>query len=178
MREATMSPEVDGLPIEIIFAPALRAHRGKLLSGKSSPGEEVHAASLIRQRRIVLDAALRKKPAELERILIHELFHFAWVRLGNPGRRSFEELVGKELHERVRGELGWSAEHLKVALKRRDRAFRSRRWREYVCESFCDTAAWLLGRVRRHEEFTLPADARRRRGVWFRRTRLARRISV
>ena len=110
-----MSPEVNGLPIEITFAPALRAHRGKLLSGKSSPGKEVHAASLIRQRRIVLDAELKKKPAELKRILIHELFHFAWLRLGNPGRRSFEELLRKEVRERVRGELGWSAEQLKLA---------------------------------------------------------------
>jgi hypothetical protein len=173
-----MSPEVNGLPIEIIFARSLRAHRGKLLSGKSSPGKEVHAASMIRRRRIVLDAALKRKPAELERILIHELFHFAWVRLGNPGRGSFEELLRREVRERVRGELGWSAEHLKLALKGRDCDLRSRRWREYVCESFCDTAAWLLGRVRRHDEFTLPAGSRRRRGAWFARTRLTRRISV
>jgi hypothetical protein len=173
-----MSPEVNGRPIEITFAPALRAHRGKLLSGKPGPGKQVHAASLIRQRRIVLDAALRKKPAELKRILIHELFHFAWVRLGNPVRRSFEDLLRKEVGERARGELGWSAEHLKVALRRQDCVLRTRRWREYVCESFCDTAAWRLGGVSRHEEFTLPAGSRRHRGAWFERTRLTSRISV
>jgi len=173
-----MSPEVNGLPIEITFAPALRAHRGKLLSGKSGPGKEVHAAGMIRQRRIVLDAALRRKPAELKRILIHEMFHFVWVRLGNPGRRSFEKLLRREVQDCARGELGWSAEHLKQALTRRDRVHRTRRWREYVCESFCDTAAWLLGRVERHDEYTLAAVSRRRRAAWFELTRLTRQISV
>lgn len=133
---------------------------------------------MIRQRRIVLDAALKRKPAELTRILMHELFHFVWVRLGNPGRRSFEELLARERRERVRGELGWSAEHLKLALDQRDCVLRSRRWREYVCESFCDTGAWLLARVSRHEEFTLSAGSRRRRSAWFERKRLTRRISV
>jgi len=173
-----MSPEVYGLPIEVKFAPALRAHRGKLLSGKLLPGKEVHAASMIRERRIVLDSELRKKPAELRRILIHELFHFVWLRLGNPGRWSFEELVRAEIRARVQGELGWSAEHLKAALGRRDSADRSRRWREYVCESFCDTAAWLFGSIRGHDEFTLPADRRRLRRAWFEQTLLKRRISV
>ena len=64
-----MSPKVAGLPIEIRFAPSLRAHRGKLLSGKTERGKEVHAGSFLRQRRIVLDAALKKQPGELARIL-------------------------------------------------------------------------------------------------------------
>ena len=117
-----MSPESHRSPDRNYFrvSATTGALRGKLLSGKSSPGKEVHAASLIRQRRIVLDAELKKKPMELKRILIHELFHFAWLRLGNPGRRSFEELLRAEVRERVRGELGWSAEHLKLALTRRD----------------------------------------------------------
>src|SRR5438477_4297266 len=105
-----MSPQVCGLPIEITFLPSLRAHRGKLLSGKAGRGTEVHAGSFLRQRRIVLDAALRSRPGELRRILTHELFHFVWLRLGNPRRRSYEELVARELTGRVKGELGWSAE--------------------------------------------------------------------
>ena len=57
-----MSPEVHGLPIEIAFLPAPREHRGKLLSGNTASGREVHAGSFLRQRRIVLDAALKKQP--------------------------------------------------------------------------------------------------------------------
>jgi hypothetical protein len=45
-----------------------------------------------------------------------------------------------------------------------------RQWREYVCESFCDTAAWLYGGLRTHDEFTLSPRFRRRRAAWFRQT--------
>ena len=162
-----MSPKVAGLPIEIRFAPSLRAHRGKLLSGKTERGKEVHATSFVRRRRIVLDAELKRQPRELARILVHELFHFAWLRLGNPKRMSFEALVRREMKARVPGELGWSAEHLKIALRRGDAALRTRRWREYVCESFCDTGAWVCSESRHHQEFTLPASRRRERRIWF-----------
>ena len=162
-----MSPQVLGLPIEIRFAPSLRARNGKLLSGKTAHGKEVHAASFLRRRRIVLDAALKRRPRELTRILVHELFHFAWLRLGNRKRRSFEALIGREMHAGVPGELGWSAEHLKVALGRSDSALRTRAWREYCCESFCDTGAWMFSGARRHHEFTLPVRARSGRRVWF-----------
>ena len=94
-----MSPEVRGLPIRITFLPALHAHRRRLLSGKSAPGKEVHAGSFLRQRRIVLDAALKRQPHELARILMHELFHFAWLRLGNPKRKSYEDLLRNELRD-------------------------------------------------------------------------------
>src|SRR5437867_6912988 len=115
-----MSPQVSGLPIEITFLPSLSAHRGKLLSGGAARGREVHAASFLRRREIVLDAALKKQPYELARILTHELFHFAWLRLGNPRRRSYEDLLRCEIRHRVRGELGWSAESTKAALRRGD----------------------------------------------------------
>src|SRR5712671_3618654 len=144
-----MSPEVCGFPIRISFLPALRSHRGNLLSGNTASGKEVHGGSFLRQRRIVLDAALKKQPAELTRILTHELFHFAWLRLGNPKRRSYEDLVRGEIAKRVKGELGWSAESAKAALTRGDTLRRTRRWREYVCESFCDSGAWLLAGARR-----------------------------
>jgi len=184
MREITeggvlsISPEVRGLPIGITFLPALRSHRGKLLSGKAAPGKEVHATSFLRQRRIVLDSALKKQPGELARILTHELFHFAWLRLGNPRRRSYEDLLRSEIGKRVKGELGWSAESAKTALTSGDAVRRTRRWREYVCESFCDSAAWLLAGGSDHQEFTLPAMVRRARRAWFVRAELTSQISV
>jgi hypothetical protein len=173
-----MSPKVRGLPIEVRFLAAPKVYRGKLLSGESAKGREVHAGCFLRRRLIVLDAALRKRPKELARILTHELFHFAWLRLGNPKRRAFESLVGSEIRNGVRGELGWSAERMKYTVSRADRARRSRRWREYVCESFCDSGAWLLAGVARGGEFTLPAAARKARRAWFEQSRLIYEISV
>jgi hypothetical protein len=173
-----MSPQVCGRPIRITFRTSLRAHRGKLFSGGGAPGKEVHAGSFLRQRRIVLDAALKAQPAELGRILTHELFHFAWLRLGNPMRKSYEELLRDELGHRVQGELGWSAESAKERLTRGDSTRRTRRWREYVCESFCDSGAYLLSKRKRHTEFTLPGSARRARRAWFVQAQLSRQISV
>jgi hypothetical protein len=173
-----MSPQVRGSPIEITFLPDLKARRGKLESGEGARGKEVHAGSFLRQRRIVLDSALRRRPRELRRILTHELFHFAWLRLGNPRRREWEALLRREILHGVQGELGWSAESVKAALTRADRVGRSRRWREYICESFCDSAAWLFAANRKHDEFTLPASARRARRDCFARLRLHREISV
>ena len=126
-------------------------------------GQEVHAASYVRKRRMVLDGALLKNPAELRRILIHELFHFVWVRLGNARRAGYQAVVRREMGERARGELGWSAEMRKQRLEGRA----GRCWREYVCESFCDTGAWMYAGVRRHGEYTLAMRFRRRRAVWF-----------
>ena len=173
-----MSPQIEGLPIEIEFAPQLRAHAGKLVIGNTQRGREVHAGTFIRRRRIVLDAALKGKTSELARILIHELFHFVWVRLGNPKRRAFEGVLRREIRAGAPGELGWSAEHLKIALLRRDPVHRTKRWREYACESFCDTAAWIFSGTGRHGEFTLPSAQRRERRAWFERMRLTQRISV
>ncbi len=137
-----------------------------------------HAGTFVRRRRICLEASLQSDPEEFARIFTHELFHFVWVRLGNPRRRSYENLVCSEIHSGVRGELGWSAEWRKRALSRPDRIFRTHRWREYVCESFCDSAAWLYAARNRHPEFTLPERARARRRRWFESSGLLRRISI
>ena len=137
-------------------------------------GQEVHAATFIRRRLIVLDRALLTRRSELHRILIHELFHFAWVRLGNGLRRQYEAAVREEIRSRARGELGWSAEMRKKALAERS----GRIWREYVCESFCDTAAWLYSGVRKHEEFTLARRFRKRRAAWFRTAFAGRPVDV
>jgi hypothetical protein len=144
----------------------MRAHRGRLLSGPGA-GMEVHAASFIRQRRLVLDRLLLESPPELSRIVVHELFHFIWVRLSNAERFSWEGVLAAEWERRARGELGWSAEWRKEALSSADSAQRSLRWREYACESFCDTAAWLFAGLVRHSEYTLKPAFRRPRAAWF-----------
>jgi hypothetical protein len=133
-------------------APGLRDRRGP-----------VHAGSFLRERRIAFNCTR----AEFPRILVHELFHFVWVRAGNPLRLSFEALLRCELAERAGGELGWSAEWRKLALAPDDIASRSRRWREYCCESFCDTGAWLYSGVAGHAEFTLRPRFYKRRRAWF-----------
>lgn len=157
-------PVLEGEELAVIFRPELTAWRRKLLSGDGR-GRPVHAGSDIRKRRMVLDSALRQHPSELARILVHELYHFAWVHLGNPRRLSYEDLVLSQLG--APGELGWSAEATKGALAPADSAQRTRRWREYVCESFCDTAAWLHSTLDVHEEWTLAPRYRRARKRWF-----------
>lgn len=152
----------EGPPVSLGWAHRLRAWRGRLLFG-GGPGQEVHAATFIRQRRLVLDSELRRRPGELGRIALHELFHFVWVRLSNAERRRWEELIRRQLALGSSGELGWSAEQRLQRLRHSDIEGRSRRWREYVCESFCDSAAWAFGRLRRHDEFTLPEPFRSQR---------------
>ncbi len=151
-----------GDPIQISARRDLRCARGRIVDERGTP---VHAATFIRQRRIVLDADLLSDDGELRRILIHELFHFVWVRLPNSLRRSYERLLAAQ--RTAPGELGWSAEYRKRDLTWRDVRQRSRKWREYCCEAFCDSAAYLYARSRRHGEFTLPADQRRQRVAWF-----------
>jgi hypothetical protein len=154
--------------VRLRFLPALTADRRRLYSN-GPHGQPVHAGSFIRKREIVLDRELERQPRELARILVHELFHFAWVRLGNPARRSYEELVRQEWKQHARGELGWSSESRKRMLSTgRRRTASAPQWREYLCESFCDTAAWIYSGVRRHPEYTLAARHRDRRAEWFR----------
>ncbi len=135
----------------------MTAHRGKLLSGSLETGQAVHAGSFLRKRRIVLDSSLAGR--ELTRILLHELFHFAWIRLSNAGRDGFAAVIQAELARRARGELGWSAEWRK--------GDSNTPFREYLCESFCDSGAWRYGPIRRHGEFTLAKRWCARRGAWF-----------
>jgi hypothetical protein len=127
------------------------------------------AATSIPRRLILLDAEVLRKRGEFERILVHEIFHFAWRRLSNATRWSWEAVLEAEHKGRVQGELGWSAELRKRRLTGADLSRRSPGWRHYACESFCDSAAWLYSGVVEHEEFTLPAGSRRRRRGWFAR---------
>jgi hypothetical protein len=158
-------PPAEGLPIRIAF-PRDLGHRGP-----------IHAGAFLRKRRILFETSLARNAAEFARIFVHEIFHFVWLRLGNPRRRAYEDLLAREIREGARGELGWSAEWRKLALSTEDRRRRTRRWREYVCESFCDTAAWLFSGIR-HAEFTLAHRHRRRRQAWFEDSGVTRGISV
>lgn len=139
-------------PVSVVYGQGLR--------------EGMHAGTDVRRRRIVLHESMAGNRGEFRRILIHELFHLAWVRLSNQTRWSWEQLLVEEQERRARGELGWSAEWRKRALRPEDRAGRTKRWREYACESFCDTAAWRWSGLGDHEEFTLAAVHRQRRKHW------------
>jgi hypothetical protein len=154
------------------FRPLLTAHRGRLLSG-SDAGQAVFAGSFLRKREIVLDSALIEDAGERARILVHELFHFVWLRLGNAKRESWRAVVECELEARARGELGWSSEWRKRDLLNsyiRGAGGASRQWREYLCESFCDTSAWMFADCEEHDEFTLARRWRLKRRQWFEAT--------
>jgi len=134
----------------------LKAHCGQLLSGQDQPGKPVHAASFIRRREIILESQLLARPRKLKLILIHEIFHFVWVRLGNRRRADFAALIQTELVCGARGALGESAQEAKPGEPK-----------NYICESFCDTAAWLYSGVKTSPEFTLALRWRKKRQTWF-----------
>jgi hypothetical protein len=81
-------------------------------------------------------------------------------------RRDWESLLRAEWEAGAQGEAGWSAEWRKRALKTRDIAARSRSWREYCCESFCDTGAFAA--CGNSAEMTLSRRRLRDRIGWFR----------
>jgi hypothetical protein len=150
------------------FLPALTAHRGKLLSARPDLGNAVYAATFIPQRRIVLEQELLAEATRLRLILTHEILHFVWRRLGNVLRREYRDLLASECARRARGELGESAAVAKENLAESDWVCNSRAWRHYVCESFCDTGAWLLSGLAAHTPFRLAKRWRERRAAWFR----------
>jgi hypothetical protein len=149
-----MLPAISGHPIRV----EMRRSLGRFLAAASIP-----------RRIILLDAEVLCAPGDFERILVHELFHFVWARLSNALRRDWERLLANEFAAGAQGELGWSAEWRKAKLAGLDRRRRTIRWRRYICESFCDTAAWRFAGLRSHGEFTLGASFRRVRRVWFER---------
>ena len=159
-------PEFTGRSIEVRYTTNLRDHAGN----------PAHAATHIARRVIELDEELRQSPAEHARILLHEQFHFVWVRLGNPARLEWEELLRGEWNQRVGGEAGWSAEWRKHQLRKTDLSARTQAWREYCCESFCDTAAWIFSGI--ESELTLRALPRARRRRWINRHLTGRRLPI
>ncbi len=96
------------------------------------------------------------RPKKLKLILTHEIFHFVWAHLGNRRRAEYSALIANELVARARGELGESAAEAKHGdLK------------NYICESFCDTGAWLYSGVKTSPEFTLARRWQNKRKMWF-----------
>jgi hypothetical protein len=156
-------PPLNGAPIRIGRAAGLGDRYGAS-----------HAVTYLRGRRILFDCV----SAEFPRIFVQEVFHFVWLRAGNAARNSFGQILAAEIEKGARGELGWSAEWRKQELTLADRRNRTRRWREYCCESFCDTAAWLFSGIARHDEFTLARSCRKLRREWFSRTLGARQLPV
>lgn len=126
----------------------------------------MYAGSFLRRRSIVLEQQMVKTPRVLERIFVHEVFHFVWSKLSRPLRDSYAELIRAEFRRSVKGELGWSAESMKMALTPEDVAEASRKWKDYLCESFCDTAGWMYGRASRYTEMTLDRKSRDLRRSW------------
>jgi len=155
----------------------LTAWKGELLS-RSHKGDAVYAGSFLRKRRIVLEEQMLKTPRILERIFVHEVFHFVWSRLGRELRDAYEKLILGEFHREVRGELGWSAESMKLKLSSADRRARNRRWKDYLCESFCDTAGWMFGTANRYSEMTLDRVSRDERRRWMREYIETRSLSI
>jgi hypothetical protein len=144
---SVLSPS-NGKPIRLFWA-------GNLNDG----ARPAIAGAAIRRREILLHPSLRDDAKERSRILTHEFFHFAWVRLGNPRRQEWKQLLQAELTARTKGELGWSSQWRKDRLPKR--------FHDYACESFCDTAAALYSACREHEEYTLAARWRAKRAAWF-----------
>jgi hypothetical protein len=155
-----MLPPLSGPPLRVELRNTLGPHL---------------AATSIPSRLILLDRAVLAKPGDFERILIHEIFHFAWIHLSNAIRRDWETLLASE---RSPGELGWSAEWRKLKLTTSDARLRSPKWKRYARESFCDSAAWLFAELKRHDEFTLPAPLRRARKAWFKRNLASHAIAI
>lgn len=149
-----MLPVLSGRPIRVRVRRSLGPHL---------------AATSIPRRTVALDSEVLQRRGDFERILVHEISHFVWVRLSNACRRGWEEVLAGEMARHARGELGWSAEWRKHKLTAADVRRRSPAWRRYACESFCDTAAWRFSGLRSHGEFTLAVRFRRRRGDWFER---------
>ncbi|MBI2687513.1 MAG: hypothetical protein HYX27_14465 [Acidobacteria bacterium] len=135
-------------PIRLVWHGGLRDGAREAIGGAD-----------IRRREIHLDPALRNDRADYSRILTHEIFHFVWVRLGNPRREAWKKVLQHELDAKAKGELGWSSQWRKAELPRN--------FPSYSCESFCDTAAWLFSDCREHEDYTLAARWRVKRRAWF-----------
>lgn len=113
---------------------------------------------------MVLDSALAASERELARIAAHELFHFVWLKMNNRQRRDWAHLLAAET---TRGELGWSSESRRRALADGDALLNTRRWREYVSESFCDTGAWIATGLPGDQDITPGARWLRRRERFF-----------
>lgn len=171
--------------LEVASAAGILRVRGKILleDGARRPVSEnapalggdrsTLAVSYVRERVLVLHRRLFRQRWLGQRLFYHELCHFLWPRLGSGARRGFVVQLRRELARGARGELGYSAQYRKQCLAGARKS--SYVWRDYSCESFCDTGAYALARRARlggrlaSVEFTLPARYRRARlNAWWR----------
>jgi hypothetical protein len=127
---------------------------------------------------LAFDAELAADPKEFARIFVHEIFHFVWLRLGNPRRWSYEALLREEMRAGPAANWAGPRSGANAPSHPAMRERRTRRWREYVCESFCDTAAWMFSGVPAHREYTLAHRFRERRRQWFQESGVTNRISI
>ncbi len=149
-------------PIELETSPELTVRLGLLLVSEAK-GTPVHAATFLRDRRIVIETKLLSDCSALRFVLVHELLHFGWLRLGNTLRSQFASLLHREVQSRAAGELGDSSSIAKERWKVRPAS--PHLWKNYVCESFCDTGASLYSAAPR--EAQLAPRWMQRREHWF-----------
>jgi len=157
-----------------ILLDAEAAHRGTLPPQLRNGDRSTQAVSYVRERVIVLRQRLFRQRWLGQRLFYHELCHFLWPRLGVRARKRFVRHLERERARGLRGELGYSAQYRKSRLPRPGQPGQAA-WREYACESFCDTGAYALARAAgsrqalRSVEFTLAARRRRARlAAWWR----------
>jgi len=133
------------------------------LESGPGPGEEVFAASFVARREIVLASELLDHAPALVEIFAHEIYHFAWCRLGNPERAAWADLLRietKPKHAGLSSRLRYD-EFIQQAT--------DRRWKNYICEAFCDTAGAM----------TLPkANISSQRKRWLESLRERRKLAV
>jgi len=110
----------------------MRAHRGKLETG-DGPGTQVHAASFIPRREIVLDSDLLAHAPDFVNIVTHEIYHFVWSRLPNSERKAWADLLSNEKRPT----------HTGLSSRIRFKPYGQQQSKDYICEAFCDTAAAL-----------------------------------
>lgn len=155
-----------------ILLDAEAAHRGTLPPQLRNGDRSTQAVSYVRERVIVLRQRLFRQRWLGQRLFYHELCHFLWPRLGVRARKRFVQHLRRA--RGLRGELGYSAQYRKSRLPRPGQPGQAA-WREYACESFCDTGAYALARAAGSRpalcgvEFTLGARRRPARlAAWWR----------
>ena len=142
-----------GAPVRVDLVRGLRDRRGPVHAG-SFPPRTPHRARLHARR---VSADLRPRGGAL---------HLAAP--GQPGALALRRR-GARRNRRAApaGNWGGARSGGRTRCARTTSAARTRRWREYCCESFCDTAAWLYSGLERHEEFTLARTLAQRGAAWF-----------
>ena len=160
-------PQLKGGDISVSFLPRLIACRGRLVEDDRKRGAAVYAATFIRRREMVFESVLLRQPRNFRFFCLHEVFHFVWPRLGNPARTGFAGLLKDELSSHARGELAESAGVAKHKLNGHPTVDSAGAlWRNYICESFCDTAAWIFAGPQPGEPVRLAARWQNRRRAY------------